>query len=124
MFSTARLACARELLDRLRGPKERERQRHGERDQRVDTSGRFGFVELSSAGRITRHHSVGGAPLQDRVRPMAQLPLDDQALDHIDRRRHVLEALPMWLERDVAAYGVELTLKIVDTPALITKAPR
>jgi hypothetical protein len=42
---------------------------------------------------------------------MAQLPLDDQALDHIDRRRHVLEALPMWLERDVAADGVKLTLE-------------
>jgi hypothetical protein len=62
--------------------------------------------------------------LESRVRPVAQLPLNNQALDDVDRRRHVFEALPMWLERDVAAYGVELTLKIVDTPALITKAPR
>jgi hypothetical protein len=50
------------------------------------------------------------------VRSVAQLPLNNQAFDNVDRRRHVFEALTMRLEQNVAADGIKLTFQIVDTP--------
>jgi hypothetical protein len=54
-------------IDRLHGPKERERQRHSERDQCVDTACRFGLVELAATSGITCNDGVGGAPLENWV---------------------------------------------------------
>jgi hypothetical protein len=79
-------------IDRLRGPKERELQRHSERDQCVDAARRFGLVELAPTGGVTCDDGVGGAPLENRVGAMAQLPLDNQTLDNINRRRHVFDS--------------------------------
>jgi hypothetical protein len=93
-------------------------QRHGERHQRVNPTRAFSLVELASAGRIPGNNRVSAAPLQDRVRPVAQLPLDNQALDDVDGRRHIFEALSVRLERDVAADSIKLTLQIVDPSAV------
>src|SRR5262245_51811762 len=49
---------------------------------------------------------------------VTQLPLDHQALNNIDRRAHVLVALTVGLQRNVAAYGVKLAFKIIDTPTV------
>jgi hypothetical protein len=57
------------------------------------------------------------------VRPVAQLPLNNQALYDVDRRRHVFEPLPMRLERDVAADGVEFALEIVEAIRRVQSAP-
>jgi hypothetical protein len=77
---------------------------------------RFGFVKLAPTGRVAGDDRVGSAPLQDRVRPMAQLSLDDQTLDDVDRRAHVLVALPVRLEREMATDGIQVALEIIDAP--------
>jgi hypothetical protein len=53
------------------------------------------------------------------VRSVAQLPLNSQALDDVDRRRHVFITLPMRLEWDMPADGIQLALEIIDAPAIV-----
>src|SRR5262249_19845031 len=71
-------------IDRLLGPKKRERQRHGQCGQRVDGASRCALVKLAPPSRVASGDRMGGgAPLVNRVRTAAQLPLDDHTFARI-----------------------------------------
>src|SRR5262245_17774416 len=57
-------------IDRLFGLEQRQRQRHRERDQRVNSTGAFSLVKLASSSWIAGHDCIGSAPLQDRMSPV------------------------------------------------------
>ena len=49
---------------------------------------------------------------------MPELAFLDQALEHVHRRRHVLEALAEWHQRHGAADRRELALEVGNAPAI------
>ena len=49
---------------------------------------------------------------------VAQFAVERQGLQSLERRRHVLEALAVWLQRQGAVDAVELALQVIDAPAV------
>jgi hypothetical protein len=79
-------------IGRFCRPEKRHRYRH--RDQRVNPTRAPRFVELACTGRISSNNRIRCARLQNGLRSMEQLSLDEQTLHDVDRRRHISVACP------------------------------